>query len=242
MNLTEAQAVALARKLLWEQNRSPVRGVEVLVCPPFTALSQLHKLLISTEIKLGAQNMAPEDSGAFTGEISPLMLAEFCSYVILGHSERRTLYAETDIQINQKVKAALAQSLIPILCVGETLEEKESGRANEVVYSQMIEGLKDVPVFRGDQLVIAYEPVWAIGTGRTATPGEVNELIASTIRTALVRLFGDDVNASVRVLYGGSVKPGNAAGFFHQPEIDGALVGGASLDPDSFAGIIHSAV
>ena len=213
----------------------------MLVCPPFTSLSQLHKLLVSTEIKLGAQNMSPKDSGAYTGEISPLMLAEFCSYVILGHSERRTIFGESNGEINRKVKAAIDHSLIPILCVGEKLEEKESGRAEEVVYTQMIEGLKDMPIFRGDQLVIAYEPVWAIGTGLSATAGDVNGLIASAIRSALIRLFGEDVNTGVRVLYGGSVKPGNAGGFLRQTEIDGALVGGASLDADSFVGIIEAA-
>jgi triosephosphate isomerase len=242
MNLTESQAVTLARKLLWYQNRSPVQGVEILICPPFTALSQLHKLLVNTPSALGAQNMSAEVQGAFTGEISPLMLTDFCTYVILGHSERRALYGETDNLINRKVKMAVAHSIIPIFCVGETLEEKESDKAHEVVYSQMMEGLKEVPVFSADQLVVAYEPVWSIGTGRTATPKDVNDLISSTIRPALVRLFGDKVMNGVRVLYGGSVKPDNARGFFLQSEIDGALVGGASLDADSFVGIIEAAI
>lgn len=238
MNLNETQAVTLARKLLWAQNQSPARGVEVLLCPPFTALSQLHKLLVSTEIKLGAQNMSAEVKGAYTGEISPVMLVEFCTYVILGHSERRAIYGEKNDLINRKVKNALAHSLVPILCVGETLAEKESGRAHEVVYTQMIDGLKETPIFSGDKLVVAYEPVWAIGTGRTATGEDANSLIAASIRPALVRLFGQEMTNRVRVLYGGSVKPDNAAGFFQQPEIDGALVGGASLDAESFGGII----
>ncbi|MFN2144100.1 MAG: triose-phosphate isomerase [Anaerolineales bacterium] len=241
MNLNEQQAVTLARKLLWSQQHAPARGVEILLCPPFTALSQLHKLLVGSQIKLGAQNMADQVKGAFTGEISPVMLLEFCSYVILGHSERRAIYGETNGLINRKVKNALAHSLVPILCVGETLEEKESGKAHEVVYSQMIEGLKEVPVYSGEQLVVAYEPVWAIGTGRTATAEDANSLIAATIRPALVRLFGEGVNAQIRVLYGGSVKPDNARGFFRQSEIDGALVGGASLDAESFSGIIEAA-
>ncbi|MBN2045198.1 MAG: triose-phosphate isomerase [Anaerolineales bacterium] len=241
MHLTEKQAVTLTRKLLWVQNQMPVRGVEVLLCPPFTALSQLHKLLVGSTIKLGAQNMSAEVEGAFTGEISPLMLAEFCSYVIVGHSERRAIFGETDALINRKVKNAITHSLIPILCVGETLAEKESGKAHQVVYAQMIEGLKEVPIFSANQLVVAYEPVWAIGTGWTATPQESNALIAATIRPALVRLFGEQVANGVSVLYGGSVKPDNARGFFQQPEIDGALVGGASLDADSFRGIIEAA-
>ena len=242
MNMTEAQSITLARKLIWHTTRSDRSGVEVLVCPPFTALSQLHKLVVGTEIKLGAQNMHWEEKGAFTGEISPKMASEFCRYVILGHSERRSYFGETDAMVNNKVQTAIKQSLIPIVCVGESLEEKDAGLANETVYTQMIEGLKGAGIHHHDQLVIAYEPVWAIGTGRSATAVEVNYLIAATIRPALTRLFGDEVKAGVRVLYGGSVNAGNAGSFLRQAEIDGALVGGASLDADSFMGIVEAAV
>lgn len=242
MNMTEAKAITLARKLIWHAVRSDRTGVEVLVFPPFTALSQLHKLLVGTEIHLGAQNMHWEESGAFTGEISPKMVAEFCRYIILGHSERRSYFGESNEAINKKVGAAIKQSLVPIVCVGESLKEKDAGLANEVVYTQMIEGLKGAGIHHGDQLVIAYEPVWAIGTGRSATAAEVNDLIAATIRPALTRLFGDEFKAGVRVLYGGSVNAGNARSFLRQAEIDGALVGGASLDADSFMGIVEAAV
>jgi triosephosphate isomerase len=239
LNMTEAQAIVLSRKIMWQASK--VKNVEVLICPPYTALSQLHKLLISTSIKLGAQNMYWQTSGAYTGEISPVMLAEFCQYVILGHSERRAYFSESDEEINRKVAAAINYQLIPILCVGEKLEEKDAGKAEEVIYRQVIEGLKDVGVFDGDQLVVAYEPVWAIGTGRFATDDGANKIVSSTIRPALVRLFGKEVAQQVRVLYGGSVTPENAARFLHQPEIDGALVGGASLKPESFVGIVEAA-
>lgn len=242
MHLTEAQAVTLARKLLWGLDRLPSSGVEVLLCPPFTALSSLHKLLISTPIRLGGQNMHAKSQGAFTGEISPLMLAEFCQYVILGHSERRALFRETDEDINLKVRSAVQHGLVPVLCVGETLEERQAGQAETIIYAQLLAGLQQVGSHTGRQLVIAYEPVWAIGTGQTATPEMVNRLIAATIRPALVRLFGEPVGQAVRVLYGGSVNAGNAAAFLSQPEIDGALVGGASLDPDAFLAIVSAAL
>jgi triosephosphate isomerase len=242
LHLTEAQALTLVRRLLWQLGRLETAKVEVLICPPFTALSQLHKLLVTSKLKLGAQNLNWKASGAYTGEISPVMLAEFCQYVIVGHSERRAYFGETDAVVNKKVRAAIEHKLIPIMCVGESLDQREAGKAEQVVYTQMIDGLKSGPVFSGDQLVIAYEPVWAIGTGKTATPDVVNKLVASTIRPALTRLFGEDVTSKVRVLYGGSVNPGNAAGFLTQVEIDGALVGGASLDANSFMGIVEAAV
>ena len=242
MHLTEAQAITLVRKLLWQLGSVRDARVQALICPPFTALSQLHKLLVGTNLKLGAQNLFWEASGAYTGEISPVMLAEFCEYVIVGHSERRAYFGETDAVVNKKVRAAVGHKLVPIMCVGESLAQREAGKAEEVVYSQMIDGLSGVAVFSGGQLVIAYEPVWAIGTGKTATPEVVDKLIASTIRPALTRLFGEDVSSKVRVLYGGSVNPGNAAGFLSRPEIDGALVGGASLDAGSFMGVVEAAV
>ena len=220
---------------------SRVAGVEKLICPPFIALPSLHKLLVSSEIRLGAQNMYWQDSGAYTGEISPQMLAPLCDYVILGHSERRALFGETDEQINLKVKAALAHKLIPILCVGETDEENQAGRTVEVITRQMRAGLQTAPVYSANQLVVAYEPVWAIGTGRSATPEGANQVIQSTIRTSLASLFGEEIADGVRVLYGGSVTEDNARSYFSQPGIDGALVGGASLRPNAFIGIAEAA-
>lgn len=238
LNNTEAKAIILVRKMLRELSHT--KGVEVLICPPFTALSQLHKLLISTDIRLGAQNMYSQASGAYTGEISPAMLAEFCQYVILGHSERRAYFKETDQEINQKVQAALAHNLIPILCVGETLEEKEAGQANQIIRRQVMEGLRDVGITDGSQLVVAYEPVWAIGTGRTASPDDANQITSRVIRPALATLFGKEITQDIRILYGGSVSPDNAASFLSRSDIDGALVGGASLKPDSFVGIVEA--
>jgi triosephosphate isomerase len=236
---TEDQAITLVRKLL--PGLSRVSGVEKLVCPPFIALPSLHKLLVGTDVRLGAQNMYWQESGAFTGEISPAMLAPLCEYVILGHSERRALFGETDQYINLKIKAALAHKLIPVLCVGETLEENQSGRTVEVISRQMRTGLQGVGVSEPSQLVVAYEPVWAIGTGRTATPEQANQVIQATIRTALSSLFGEGIADGVRILYGGSVTEDNARSYFSQPGIDGALVGGASLRPNAFIGIAEAA-
>jgi len=239
LNNTEDQAITLVRKLL--PGLARVSGVEKLICPPFIALPSLRRLLVGSDVRLGAQNMTWHESGAFTGEISPTMLAPLCDYVILGHSERRALFGETDEQINCKVIAALSHNLIPILCVGETLEENQAGRAVEVISRQMKQGLQGAPVNQADRLVIAYEPVWAIGTGRTATPEQATQVIQSTIRTALAALFGEAIADGVRVLYGGSVTEENARTFFSQPGIDGALVGGASLRPNGFIGIAEAA-
>lgn len=239
LNNTEEQAITLVRKMM--PGLRAVQGVEKLICPPFIALPSLHKLLVSTDIRLGAQNMYWEEGGAYTGEISPLMLAPLCDYVILGHSERRSLFGETDQEINLKVKAALMHNLIPILCVGESLEENQSNRTVEVISRQLRSGLQAVPVYSPDHLVVAYEPVWAIGTGRSATPEGANQVIQTTIRTTLASLFGEAVADGVRILYGGSVAEGNALGFFSQPGIDGALIGGASLRPDAFIAIAEAA-
>lgn len=239
MNKTEQEAIALVRVLM--QRLDPVNGVEVLVCPPFTSLSQLNKLLVSSSLLLGAQNISEKTSGAFTGEISGVMAAEFCTHVILGHSERRAYYGEMDQLINQKVKAAQNAGLIPILCIGETLEEKDSGLATSVLTSQLKTGLKEIFCDDPSRLVIAYEPVWAIGTGRTAVAAEISDLIARVIRPVLGGLWGEKAVDQIRVLYGGSVKPANAGNFFIQPEIDGALVGGASLSAEDFLGIIEKA-
>lgn len=239
MNKTEQEAIALVRVLM--QRLDPANDVEVLVCPPFTSLSQLNKLLVSSSLLLGAQNISEKTSGAFTGEISGVMAAEFCTHVILGHSERRAYYGEMDQLINQKVKAAQNAGLIPILCIGETLEEKDSGLATSVLTSQLKTGLKEIFCDDPSRLVIAYEPVWAIGTGRTAVAAEISDLIACVIRPVLGGLWGEKAADQIRVLYGGSVKPANAGNFFIQPEIDGALVGGASLSAEDFLGIIKKA-
>jgi len=237
MNKTETEAIALVRTLMqrWHSDSN----LQVLVCPPFTSLSQLHKLLVSSPILLGAQNISEKHSGAYTGEISADMAAEFCSYVILGHSERRAYYGETDSLINLKVKAANQAGLIPILCVGEELEERESGRAAAVISRQLQEGLKDVHLDDPGRLVIAYEPVWAIGSGKSASGSETAELIGRVIRPVLSGLWGEKTAEGIRVLYGGSVNPANAGSIFSQREIDGALVGGASLNPEDFLGIIE---
>ncbi len=219
----------------------PIEGVEKVICPPFTALLAANALLEGTDIGLGAQNMHWEDAGAFTGEISPTMVAELCKYVILGHSERRTYFGETDAMVNRKVKPALAHSLVPIVCIGETLAEYESGRTGEVVFRQVKLGLAGIELAEGNSLVIAYEPVWAIGTGKAATASGANSVIADVIRPALHDLFGERISQEIRVLYGGSVKAENAAEFFAQPEIDGALVGGACLKAGEFTTIIKAA-
>jgi triosephosphate isomerase len=183
-----------------------------------------------------------EVSGAYTGELAPAMVQEFCEYVILGHSERRTYFGETDSTVNRKVKAALAHQLIPIVCIGETLVENEAGQTAEVVIRQVLEGLKELSDEQARRLVIAYEPVWAIGTGRAASGPGANAVLSDYIRPALISLFGSEVAQGTRILYGGSVTGGNAAEFFGQPDIDGALVGGASLKPADFIKIVQAAV
>ncbi len=236
MNKTEQQAIALVRVIM--QRLKLGSKLEVLVCPPFTSLSQLHKLLISSTLLLGAQNISEKDSGAYTGEISARMAAEFCTHVILGHSERREYFLETNQLINLKVKAARVAGLIPILCVGEKLEEREAGRAAAVISQQLKEGLRDIHLDDPARLVIAYEPVWAIGSGLSASSEQTSELIGSVIRPVLNGLWGETTAQAVRVLYGGSVNSANAANLLNQTEIDGALIGGASLTPEDFLGII----
>ncbi len=242
--------VAEARHLVAEMvpRLQAITAVDKVLCPPFTALMAVRALLEGTDIGLGAQNMHWEASGAYTGEISPLMLAEWCRYVIIGHSERRTHFCENDATVNRKVHAALAYGLIPIVCVGETLEENESGKTAEVVARQLRQGLSGLDLSgMGDDdsanaLVIAYEPVWAIGSGRAATPEGANAVVAEVIRPTLADMFGERAAQKVRVLYGGSVKASIAAEFFAQPEIDGALVGGASLNASEFVSIVQAAV
>jgi len=204
-------------------------------------LMALSAVLDKTGIALGAQNLYWEKEGAFTGELSATMVAEFCQYVIIGHSERRTLFHESDQDVQRKVQAALAAGLRPVLCVGETLQQNEAGRAAEVVSGQLRAALQGAQISSAESLVIAYEPVWAIGTGKAATPQTTDTLLRNVVRPTLAGLLGEHVARAVRVLYGGSVNTANAADFFAMPEIDGALVGGASLKANEFLGIIRAA-
>jgi len=233
MHTTPAEAVTLVKQMLPELNA--VSGVETLLCPPFISLVAVSELLRQSRVMLGAQNAYYEDKGAFTGEISPLMLAGLCRYVILGHSERRSLFGESSHIVNKKVKAALKANLKPILCVGESLAENDGGRTEVVVSQQLKESLEEVVEAAG--LVIAYEPVWAIGTGRAASGNQADDTI-KMIRDFLAVLMGKQTADTTRILYGGSVNAANIAEFIGQPEIDGALVGGASLKAAEFISIV----
>jgi triosephosphate isomerase len=239
MNKTPADGVALAKELVAAAGKQA--DVEVVVCPPFTALDGVGKALEGSLLKLGAQNMHFEASGAFTGEVSaPMLRALFATHVILGHSERRTYFGETDELVNKKVLAALKNQLRPILCVGETLAEREAGATLKVVQTQTERALEGVSREMAASLVIAYEPVWAIGTGKVATTEQAQEVHAF-IRGLLVKLFGDVVAEKVRILYGGSMKPANAPELLAQKDIDGGLIGGASLEARSFVELITAA-
>jgi triosephosphate isomerase len=237
------KTVAEARVLLTEllPGLTAIHGVEIVLCPPFTSILPVAALLEGTAIGVGAQNMHWEASGAYTGEIAAPMLAEFCKYVIIGHSERRAYFGETDTTVNRKVKAAFENSLVPIMCVGETLAENEGGITSEIVSRQVREGLQGVEPKQISSLVIAYEPVWAIGTGRAATAEGASAVIADIIRSTLGQIYGSELAQAVRVLYGGSVKANNAEEFFQQTDIDGALVGGASLKASEFIPIVKAA-
>ncbi len=239
MNKTVEEARALIFDMSLKLRK--ITGVDKVICPPFTALVAGHSLLTGTGIGLGAQNMHWEDKGAFTGEIAPGMVKEFCQYVIIGHSERRTYFGETDETVNKKVLAAQKHGLTPIVCVGETLEENETGRTAEVVRRQVLEGLKGLDAAFVPQVVIAYEPVWAIGTGRASSGEHANAVHRDIIRPAFAALYGEAAAQGVRILYGGSVTSANAAEFFAQPDIDGALVGGASLKIEEFIPITQAA-
>jgi len=242
MNLTAPQGVQLIQKL--ENTASKVDGlVEVVVAPPFTALHSVSTVIEidRTKMILGAQNMHWEAEGAYTGEVSPLMLKSLrVTYVIVGHSERRELFHEDNAVVNRKVKSAFAHDLTPILCCGETLETREQEETLEFIETQIREGLAGVNAEQAETLVVAYEPIWAIGTGKTATPYMAQE-VCGAIRSVLAELFGEGISKGIRILYGGSVKAENAAMFFNEPDIDGALVGGAALNADAFAPIIKAA-
>jgi len=239
MNKTVGEASELVNSMAPKLNE--LKGVEKVLCPPFISLPVISYLLKGGEVGLGAQNMYWEEKGAFTGEVSPAMVKELCQYVILGHSERRTYFGETDETVKKRVHAAQKIDLIPIVCVGETLQQYESKQTNEVVARQIKFGLADVDAAFAPRIVVAYEPVWAIGTGKASSGPSANEVVGKVIRGALSELFGNQTAQAIRVLYGGSVTASNAAEFFGQSEIDGALVGGASLKVDEFVAITKAA-
>ncbi|MGB8253320.1 MAG: triose-phosphate isomerase [Anaerolineaceae bacterium] len=238
MNKTNAEATTLVRELLPDLHY--LTSVEIVLCPPFTSLYSVAGLLKDTGIGLGVQNLHWEASGAYTGEISPRMAAELCQYAIIGHSERRTYFGETDETVNKKLLAALLAGLTPIVCVGETLAENEAGQTADVVRRQVSLGLAGLKAEQMRDVVIAYEPVWAIGTGRAATPEGANAVHRDVIRSVLSELFDRKTAEDVRILYGGSVTGENAGVLFAQSDIDGGLVGGASLKPD-FIKIVKAA-
>ena len=237
-SVSEARELASAIAARVRDGASADDGAEIVVCPPFVALDAVGKALEGSHVAVGAQNIHSEPGGAFTGEVSAPMLVDICRYAIIGHSERRSLFGETDMDINLKVRAALDAGLRPILCVGEDLDQRSAGNANAVVTEQLRAGLRDAPAAR--RTVVAYEPVWAIGTGKSATPQVAQEMMAH-IRATLAALCSAEVAADMPLLYGGSVNASNAGDYSRQPDVNGVLVGGASLDADSFADIARVA-
>jgi triosephosphate isomerase len=229
MNTTVAEAVALAAAV--RDGAASASGVELVLCPPFVSLAAVSDAVKGSAVKVGAQNMHFEDSGAFTGEVSPGMLQGLCDYVIVGHSERRQMFAETDETVNNKVKAAQAAGLKPIMCVGETLEEREAGKASDIISGQVRAGLEGITDTSG--LIVAYEPIWAIGTGRSATPETAAEIMGGAILETLLSLFPASAD-NISLLYGGSMNAGNAGDYAAQSCIHGGLVGGAALQAESF--------
>ncbi len=240
MNKNVQEARSLAAEML--PSLQSIVNVEKVICPPYTALMSLSAILAGSSIGLGAQDLFWEQQGAFTGEISAAMIKEYCQYVIIGHSERRTLFAETDETVNKKLKAALTNGLIPIVCIGETLAENMDRKTEDVLSRQLKIGLNEINKVAAGKIVIAYEPVWAIGTGKAASGSDANSIIKNGIRSVLAELLGVEQSEAIRILYGGSVTAVNAPEFFTQPEIDGALVGGASLKPQEFVQITKAAI
>jgi triosephosphate isomerase len=237
MNKTVGEAVELVKQL--KASLSGVEGVEVAIAPPFTALDAVGREIEGSAIRLAAQTLFWEEKGAFTGEISPLMLKDLgCQYVIIGHSERRQLFGETDETVNKRMKTALNQGLLPIFCIGETLQEREGGKTFSVIERQLEGGLKGFGGKEIQKVVVAYEPVWAIGTGKTATPQQAEE-VHRYIREKLERLYTREIAGEIRIQYGGSVTPENVKGLMNQDNIDGALVGGASLKSETFSRIVR---
>jgi triosephosphate isomerase (TIM) len=240
MHLTHLEAIQVVQKLSYLVDRDDVDHTEVVVCPPFTALRAVQTLIDADRLAfgLGAQDVHAADKGAFTGEISPPMLTALkVGYVIVGHSERRQLFGEDDATVNAKVRAVVAHGMTPIVCVGETAEERDAGGTETKVTQQIQRAFDGVESEKVAAAVVAYEPIWAIGTGRNAEPSDAGRVV-ETIRAAVAARAGDAAATAVRIQYGGSVKPGNIRGFMAHPEIDGALVGGASLDPEEFALIV----
>jgi len=237
MNKTSTEARDLANKLI--PLVSGVKDRDIVLAPPFTSIPAVAETIKGTNMALSAQDLFWEEKGAFTGEISSEMLLDLgCKYVIIGHSERRQFFGETDETVNKKIRQALNKGLLPIVCVGELLSEREAGKANEVIERQVVGALKGVAAAEMQKIVIAYEPVWAIGTGKTATPDQANEIHAF-IRQKVRSVYNDDVAGSLRIQYGGSVTPENVSTLMAKPDIDGALVGGASLKPESFAALVN---
>ena len=240
MNKTVEEAVSIAIGL--KRKFYTFSEADIVICPPFTALSKVNEALVDSSIMLGGQDVYWEEEGAFTGEISPGMLKDAgCRYVIIGHSERRILFGESDEEVNNKLKVVLTYGMVPIMCIGERLEERDNGMTFEIIEKQLTRGLKNIAKEEIMRLVIAYEPVWAIGTGRTATPQQAEEA-HKFIREFIEKSFDKEVSSKVRILYGGSVKPENIANLIAQEDIDGSLVGGASLDVNSFSEIVQNAV
>ncbi|MBD3245791.1 MAG: triose-phosphate isomerase [Candidatus Omnitrophica bacterium] len=240
MHKIVSEAVELTKNIV--QGVADVSAADVLVCPPFTALAPVYKELESSSVQLGAQNVHWETQGAFTGEVSPLMVKDAgCEYVIVGHSERRQYFGETDQTVNKRLNAVLGVGLIPVLCIGESLQEREAEQTSTVIEKQLRDGLNGISEEDARQMVIAYEPVWAIGTGKTATPEQAGE-VHHAIRAWLSEAYSQECAAGIRILYGGSVKPGNIGELMTKEDIDGALVGGASLTADSFVGIVKNAI
>ena len=238
--LSEANELVVGLKQELD-NITPAQ-IDIVICPAYTVLSEAAKLIRDSNLKLGGQDVHWEDQGAFTGEVSPLMLKDIgCSYVIIGHSERRQYFHETNESVNKKAKAVLRHGLTPIICVGETLKQREEDKTFTVIDDHINNGLKDISPSEISKAVIAYEPVWAIGTGKTATP-QIAQEVQGYIRDLLVRLYGKDIAGDIRIQYGGSVKPDNISDLMKQPDIDGALVGGASLKIDSFSQIVKKAL
>lgn len=240
MHKTHLEAIRDVQKLSYLLDRDDTDRVEVVICPPFTALRAVQTLIDGDRLPygLGAQTVHFEEKGAYTGEIAPPMLKALkCRYVIVGHSERRQLFGETDEIVNRKVRAVFAHEMVPILCVGESLEERDAGGTEEKVVGQIKRDLQSVGPEEAARIVVAYEPIWAIGTGRNAEPADAGQVIG-LIRETLASLYSKDLAGSIRIQYGGSVKAGNIRDFMAHPEIDGALVGGASLDPEEFALIV----
>ena len=239
MNKTAAEAVEFVREI--RNGLSQIKGVDKVVCPPFIALPGVAEALQATDIGVGAQNMHFADNGAYTGECAPNMLTPFCSYVIIGHSERREYFNETDEGVNKKAKAALAHGLIPIICVGETLAQNEAGETQAFVSGQVRAALDGLTAEQVAGLVIAYEPIWAIGTGKSASAAQAGSIIGLSVRGPIADMFGEETAQKVRIQYGGSVKENNIAEYMAQPDIDGALVGGASLKA-GFVELVKNAV